>query len=138
MALARVQYTSIGFGFGRGRPCSPIMMRLQNVRKTHQLGYNAKSAERSAGGAPRCRETVDRTDDVESHGVRIRIRQFRNLGCAKESGGASVRAESTRVGIGSQSGLWVLCRPRREGFGRGYFSNHQHQRSVFLRVSNAL
>jgi len=29
------------------------MMRLQNVRKTHQLEYDAEPAERSAGGASR-------------------------------------------------------------------------------------
>src|SRR6266436_6500826 len=66
MALARVQYTSIGFGFGRGRPCSPIIMRLQNVCETHQLEYDAEPAERSAGGAPRGGEAVDRSDGVES------------------------------------------------------------------------
>src|SRR6267378_8127580 len=108
MALARVQYTSIGFGLGRGRPCSPIIMRLLNVRKTHQLEYDAEPAERSAGGASRGGEAIDRSDCFESHGVRIRIRQFRNLGYAEESGGASVRAESKGAGVGSQSGRWIL------------------------------
>src|SRR5260370_39822316 len=113
------------------------MMRLQNVRETHQLGYDAEPAEQSAGGAPRGGETIDRPDGFESHGVRVRIRQGRNLGCAEESGGAGVRAQSTRVGIGSEGGLWVLCPRRQEGFGRGYFSNYQHQRSVLPRTSQA-
>src|SRR5438445_4108981 len=55
-------------------PCSPIMMRLQNVRETHQLESDAEPAERSAGGAPRGGETVDRSDGFESHRMRIRIR----------------------------------------------------------------
>src|SRR5260370_41405839 len=50
---------------------SPIMMWLQNVRKTHQLESEAETAERSAGGAPRRWETVDRFDGFESHGMRI-------------------------------------------------------------------
>src|SRR5713226_6340573 len=55
MALARVQYTSIGFGFGRGRPCSPIMMRFQmfakrtNWNMTPNRLSEALAAHRAAG-----------------------------------------------------------------------------------------
>src|SRR6267154_713575 len=55
MALVRVQYTSIGFGFGRGRPCSPIMMRFQmfakrtNWNMTPNQLSEALAAHRAAG-----------------------------------------------------------------------------------------
>src|SRR5258708_3010907 len=55
MALVRVQYTSIGFGFGRGRPCSPIMMRFQmfakrtNWNMTPNRLSEALAAHRAAG-----------------------------------------------------------------------------------------
>src|SRR6266481_1980444 len=55
MVLARVQYTSIEFGFGRGRPCSPIMMRFQmfakrtNWNMTPNRLSEALAAHRAAG-----------------------------------------------------------------------------------------
>src|SRR5713226_1270415 len=52
---------------------SPIMMRLQNVCKTHKLEYDPEPAERSVGGAPHGGESAARFDRFESHGMRVRI-----------------------------------------------------------------
>src|SRR5882672_12021054 len=65
-----------------------------HVCKTHQLEFGAEPAERSPGSAPHGGEAIARSDGFESHGMRFRIRSFRNPERVEQPGRALLRTQS--------------------------------------------
>src|ERR1700685_814736 len=115
-----------------------IALDEQLLRPAHLLEPRHKPLHRSAGGPQARRPRTARSDRLKSYDRRFALSRRRTDAGFDRPRGATLRAAVQGIADSSRGRRRVLRGTRSQGFARRSHPDHQHQRSLLVRLSAAL